>query len=289
MKYWLVVLVSFGSGLMSGIPAFAGSAMHRQGLAESFGGFAGNSPVRVGVPTMRQPAAPGAPVSPHGVSPAARTAVTPVVSEVGTRDEMTPATRSAGIRPVEPRMIVIDPSGGARTLASTGSATAAPPVVRSATPKVLVISKPIAPRSTGPRIIEVNPATVFKPLRPKVIVVSPSLVSRHRGRTVIGIAEGPQGTTLLLGSSCDLGVGLAESCAPVDSAPLIVEAAPDDAQVFLDGQFLGTAGHLAGETVVVPAGPHALQIMSPQAEPFSAQFTATPGIPTRIHVALAAQ
>jgi hypothetical protein len=84
-------------------------------------------------------------------------------------------------------------------------------------------------------------------------------------------------------------VGLAESCAPVDSAPLIVEAAPDDAQVFLDGQFLGTAGHLAGETVVVPAGPHALQIMSPQAEPFSAQFTATPGIPTRIHVALAAQ
>ncbi len=129
MKYWLVVLVSFGFGLMSGIPAFAGSAMHRQGLAESFGGFAGNSPVRVGVPTMRQPAAPGAPVLPHGVSPAARTAVTPVASEVGTRGEMTPATRSAGIRPVEPRMIVIDPSGGAWTLASTGSATAAPPVV----------------------------------------------------------------------------------------------------------------------------------------------------------------
>jgi hypothetical protein len=80
-----------------------------------------------------------------------------------------------------------------------------------------------------------------------------------------------------------------ESCAPVDSAPLIVEAAPEDAQVFLDGQFLGTAGALSGQTMVIPAGPHGLAIVSPGAEPFSAQFTATPGIPTRIHVALATQ
>ncbi len=289
MKHWLVVLMSLGFAVMSGIPALAGSAMHGQGLAESFGGLAGNSPVRVGVPAMRPPVAPGGPVARHGVNPAARTAATPVVPDLGGRDEMTPATRSADIRPVEPRMIVIDPSGGARTHASTGSATASHPVPRSAGPKVLVLSDPIASRSTGPKIIEVNPATVFKPLRPKVIVVSPSLVSRHHGRTVIGIAEGAQGTTLLLGSPCDLGVSPAESCAPVDSAPLIVEAAPENAQVFLDGQFLGTAGQLVGQIVAVPAGPHALEIVPPAAEPFSAQFTATPGIPTRIHVALTTQ
>jgi hypothetical protein len=141
----------------------------------------------------------------------------------------------------------------------------------------------------GPKIIEVNPTIALKPFRPKVIVANPSLVSRHRGRTVLGIAKSAQGTTLLLGSPCDLRVSWVESCALVDSALLIVEAAPEDAQVFLDGQLLGTAGQLAGQAVVVSAGPHALTIVSPPAEPFTAQFTAKPGIPTRIHVALAAR
>lgn len=153
----------------------------------------------------------------------------------------------------------------------------------------------------GPKIIEVNSVnsvtsatsttstTGFKPFRPKVIVANRSLISRHRGRTVIGIVEGAQGTILLLGSPCDLGVSLADTCAPADSALLIVEAAPEDAQVFLDGQLLGTAGQLAGQAVAITAGPHALAIVSPQAEPFIAQFTAKPGIPTRIHVALAAR
>ena len=122
-----------------------------------------------------------------------------------------------------------------------------------------------------------------------MIVAKPFPVSRHRGRMVLGFVEGAQRTTLLLGSPCDLGVSWVESCAPVDSALLIVEAAPEDAQVFLDGQFLGTAGQLAGQVVVVAAGPHTLAIASPPAQPFTAQFTAKPGIPTRIHVALAAR
>ena len=44
---------------------------------------------------------------------------------------------------------------------------------------------------------------------------------------VLGFVEGAQRTTLLLGSPCDLGVSWVESCAPVDSALLIVEAAPE--------------------------------------------------------------
>jgi hypothetical protein len=290
MKHWLAVLISLGFAVVSGTPALAGGAMHGRGLAGGFGGFGGYSPVRVGVPAMRlPPAAPGLRVARHRVNPAPGTAATSVVPEFGGRDEMAPATRSADIRPAGPRMFAIDSSGGAGVLASPGSATAAHPVPRSAGPKILIVSDTIGSRSMGPKIIEVNPATVSKPFRSKVIVVNPSLVSRHRGRTVIGIAEGAQGTILLLGSPCDLGVSWVESCAPVDSALLIVEAAPEDALVFLDGQLLGTAGQLAGQAVVIPAGPHALAIVSPPAEPFIAQFTAKPGTPTRIHVALAAR
>jgi hypothetical protein len=290
IKHWLVLLVCLGFAVLNGKPGFAGGAMFERAPAGSFGGFGWNSPVRAGVPTMRlPPAGPGMTIARQGFNPAPRTAPMPIVPELGGRDEVSPATRSAGMRPVEPRTIVIDSSGGPKGLTSTGSATAAHPVPQSAGPKVLIVSDTIGSRSMEPKIIEVNPATGFKPFRPKVIVANPSLISRHRGRTVIGIVEGAQGTILLLGSPCDLGVSLADSCAPADSALLIIEAAPEDAQVFLDGQLLGTAGQLAGQAVAITAGPHALAIVSPQAEPFIAQFTAKPGIPTRIHVALAAR
>jgi hypothetical protein len=291
MKRWLVVLISLGFAVMSGNPALAGGAMHGRGPGGSFDGFGGSPPLRVGTPAMRlPPAAPGLTFARHGVTPAPRTAAAPVVPELDGRGEIAPAIRS-GIRPVEPRMVVIDSSAGARAQESTGSATAARPhpVPQSAGPKVLIVSDTIGSRSVEPKTVDVNPTIALKPFRPKVIVAKPFPVSRHRGRTVLGIAEGAQRTTLLLGSPCDLGVSWVESCAPVDSALLIVEAAPEDAQVFLDGQLLGTAGQLAGQVVVVAAGPHALAIVSPPAEPFTAQFTAKPGIPTRIHVALAAR
>lgn len=290
MKYWLAVLISLGFAVMSGIPALAGGVIHGRGPGGGFRGPAGSSPVRVGVPAMRRPpAVPGLMVARHRFDPAPGTAAASVVPEFGGRDEMAPTTRSAGLRLAEPRTIVIDSSGGAGAPASTGSATGAHPAPRVAGPKALTTGDTIASRSTGPKVVEVNPATVVKPFRSKVIVVNPSLVSRHRGRTVIGIVEGAQGATLLLGSPCDLGVRWVESCAPVDSALLIVEATPETAQVYLDGQLLGTAGQLAGQAVVVSAGPHALEIVSPYAEPFVVQFTATPGTPTRIHVALAAR
>ena len=291
MKRWLVVLISLGFAVVSGEPALAGGAMHGPGPAGSFGGFGGRSPGRVGMPAMRPPppAAPGSTFVRHGVHPARRIAATPVVPEPGGRDEIAPATRLAGIRTVEPRMIVIESPGGARAHAPPGGPAAAHPVPQAAGPKTLIVSDTTGSRSVGPKITEVNPTIASKPFRPKVIVANPFRVSRHRGRTVLGIVEGGQRTILLLGSPCDLGVSWVESCAPVDSALLIVEAAPEDAQVFLDGHLLGTAGQLAGQVVVVSAGPHALTIVSPPAEPFTAQFTATPGIPTRIHVALAAR
>ena len=300
MKRWLVVLISLGFAVMSGIPALAGGAMHGRGPGGSFGGSGGSPSLRMGMPAMRPPpAAPGLTFARHGATPAPRTAAAPVVPELGGRGEIAPAIRSAGIRPVEPRTVVIDSSAGARAHESTGSATAArphpvppsagPPGPPSAGPKVLIVSDTSGSGSVGPRTVDVNPTIALKPFRPKVVVAKSFPVSRHRGRTVLGFVEGAQRTTLLLGSPCDLGVSWVESCAPVDSALLIVEAAPEDAQVFLDGQFLGTAGQLAGQVVVVAAGPHTLAIASPPAQPFTAQFTAKPGIPTRIHVALAAR
>ena len=292
MKRWLVVLISLGFAVMSGIPALAGGAMHGRGPGGSFGGLGGGPSLRMGMPAMRPPpAALGLTFARHGVTPAPRTAAAPLVPELGGRGEIAPAIRSAGIRPVEPRMVVVDSSGGARAHESTGSATAARPhpVPQSAGPKILIVSDTSGSGSVGPRTVDVNPTIALKPFRPKVIVAKSFPVSRHRGRTVLGFVEGAQRTTLLLGSPCDLGVSWVESCAPVDSALLIVEAAPADAQVLLDGQLLGTAGQLAGQVVVVAAGPHTLAIASPPAQPVTAQFTAKPGIPTRIHVALAAR
>ena len=289
MKRWLVVLISLGFAVMSGNPAHAGGAMHGRG---SVGGLGGSPSLRMGMPALRPPpAAPGLTFARHGVTPAPRNAAAPALPELGGRGEIAPAIRSAGIRPVEPRMVVIDSSAGARAHESTGNAPAARshPVPQSAGPKVLIVSDTSGSGSVGPKPVDVHPTIALKPFGPKVIVAKPFPVSRHRGRTVLGIAEGAQRTTLLLGSPCDLGVSWVESCAPVDSALLIVEAAPEDAQVFLDGQLLGTAGQLAGQVVVVAAGPHTLAIVSPPAEPFTAQFTAKPGIPTRIHVALAAR
>ena len=292
MKRWLVVLISLGFALMSGNPALAGGAMHGRGPGGSFGGLGGSPSLRMGMPVMRpSPAAPGLAFARHGITPAPRTAAASVVPELGGRGEIAPAIRPAGIRSLEPRMGVIDSSAGARAHESKGSATAARPhpVPQSAGPKVLIVSDTSGSGSVGPKTVDVNPTIALKPFRPKVIVAKPFPFSRHRGRMVLGIAEGAQRTTLLLGSPCDLGVSWVESCAPVDSALLIIEAAPEDAQVFLDGQLLGTAGQLAGQVVVVAAGPHTLAIVSPPAEPFTAQFTAKPGIPTRIHVALAAR
>jgi hypothetical protein len=287
MKHWLRVLVSVAVALTNAVPVWAGSGGHGWSPHASFRGFVSHTPLGVDVPAMRRPALPGTSVAPQRMGPSATASGAAIVSDRGSREEVTPRTRSVHIEPVEPKMIIVDPSSRPHTLTSVGSGTTTRPGSRTSEPRIIAVNAPVGSRPVVSKIIEVSPALVSRPLTAKVVVVTPSVRSRHRGRTVIGISEGPQGTSFLLGSPCDLGVTVPIACAPVDSAPLIVEATPEDAQIFLDGQFLGTAGQLAGQTVAVPAGPHGLEIVSPGAEPFSAQFTATPGIPSRIHVALA--
>lgn len=260
MKHWLLVLVSLGLAVMSGIPAWAVSGVHGRRSGGTFPGFAGGSSVRLGVPAIRPPAAQGA---------TARVAS---------------ASAPVGSQPVLPKMIVLDSSGLPQTLTSAGSLTTA--LTGSSDPKVLAVIVPIARVAAGPKIIVVSPSLVSQRVAAKVILVKPSVGSRRRGLTLIGIAVNALGPHILLGPPCDFGVSLPESCAPVDSAALVVEAAPTDAQVFLDGQLIGTAGELSGQTLVIPAGPHGLEIVSPGAGPFRLAFTATPGTPTRIHAGL---
>lgn len=200
-----------------------------------------------------------------------------VVVEGSHRGEANQTVRLARPQPVQPKLIIVDPSGRTQTLRSTGSVTTVPRDVLSKGPEIITLGHPVASQ----RI-----AHVARPVVPKVIVAKALLFSRHHGRRVIGTALSAFGTTLLLGEPCGLGVELAEICAPDDSSSLTVEATPQDAEVFLDGQFLGRAGELSAQTVVIAPGRHELEIASPGVEPFRLEFTAAPGRPTRVRAAL---
>lgn len=67
---------------------------------------------------------------------------------------------------------------------------------------------------------------------------------------------------------------------------LIVDAAPAEARVLLDGRPLGSAGQLVARAFPVSAGNHVLQVVAEGYAPYAARFTADPAFPTRIRVAL---
>jgi len=68
---------------------------------------------------------------------------------------------------------------------------------------------------------------------------------------------------------------------------LIVDAAPGDAEVFLDGRFLGSAGQLVARALPLPPGQHAVAIAARGFRPYVVRFVADPSFPVRIRLALA--
>lgn len=68
---------------------------------------------------------------------------------------------------------------------------------------------------------------------------------------------------------------------------LIVDATPGDAQVFLDGRRLGTAGQLVAHALPLSPGRHAVVIVARGFQPYVARFAADPTFPVRLRVALA--
>jgi len=67
---------------------------------------------------------------------------------------------------------------------------------------------------------------------------------------------------------------------------LIVDATPAEAQVFLDGRFLGSAADLLARALPLAPGRHTAQVIAPGFRPYIAQFGADPSFSTRVRVAL---
>jgi hypothetical protein len=68
---------------------------------------------------------------------------------------------------------------------------------------------------------------------------------------------------------------------------LIVDAAPLDAEVFLDGGFLGPARVLIARALPLAPGRHAVEIVAPGFRSYITRFTTDPGaFPTTLRVTL---
>lgn len=67
---------------------------------------------------------------------------------------------------------------------------------------------------------------------------------------------------------------------------LIVDATPSEAEVFLDGRSLGSAGEVLARALALPPGQHTVAIVAKGFRPYVARFVADPSFPIRIRAAL---
>jgi hypothetical protein len=71
-----------------------------------------------------------------------------------------------------------------------------------------------------------------------------------------------------------------------DQSFLIVDAAPAEALVFLDGRLLGSAADLLARALPLAPGRHTAQVIAPGYTPYVARFAADPGFSTRLRTEL---
>src|SRR5262249_61701221 len=93
----------------------------------------------------------------------------------------------------------------------------------------------------------------------------------HRGQSVV----------TSFGGSCCFG-----STHFDDTSFLIVGATPAEAQVFLDGRFLGTAAGLLARALPLASGRHIAQVIAPGFTPYVIRFAAEPSFSTRLRLTL---
>jgi hypothetical protein len=132
----------------------------------------------------------------------------------------------------------------------------------------------IGPRPAPSNVIVVSPPANVIVVQPPVIVV-PRPVRRS--------------AVIFLGQPCDIPVTRVWPSPGPARAFLILDATPGDAEVFVDGRSLGSAGALVARALPISPGRHWLEIASPGFQPFSAQFIASPTFPARLRVALVPQ
>ena len=71
-----------------------------------------------------------------------------------------------------------------------------------------------------------------------------------------------------------------------DTSFLIVDVTPAEAQVFLDGRFLGTAADLLARALPLAPGRHIAQVIAPGFTPYIIRFAAEPSFSTRLRLTL---
>jgi PEGA domain len=131
---------------------------------------------------------------------------------------------------------------------------------------------------------------VFAPLVLFAIVVAPSWST---GATGAATTSGHK-TTMTMPTKSSKAAGLRGfgvshgfGWTALDSQSfLIMDAAPAEAQVFLDGRLLGSAADILARAMPIAPGRHIAQVVAPGFTPYVARFAADPGFSTRLRVAL---
>jgi len=110
-----------------------------------------------------------------------------------------------------------------------------------------------------------------------VVETTPS--SAKSGPTPTGRSRFGHGA--LVGFGGDRGFGFSDQ-----ENFLIVDATPSEAEVFLDGRSLGSAGEVLARALALPPGQHTVAIVARGFRPYLARFVADPSFPIRIRAAL---
>jgi hypothetical protein len=71
-----------------------------------------------------------------------------------------------------------------------------------------------------------------------------------------------------------------------EPALLVVDASPPDAEVYLNGARLGTAGELVALALPIAHGAHTVQVVAPGHRPWARRFVADGSFPVRIRATL---
>jgi hypothetical protein len=97
-------------------------------------------------------------------------------------------------------------------------------------------------------------------------------------------------TAIALGGFAMLSAGMHSSRAelPVrrDAAFVIIDVTPPNAQIFLDGRFLGSSRDVVARAFPVARGRHAVDVVAKGFRPYRAEFPVDGSFPARIRVAL---
>lgn len=184
------------------------------------------------------------------------------------------AARAIVVAPrlVSPGVAVVNPGAPTRELVTPQPLVAHAPVLRAPREGG---SAMVAPRAVAvPRLIVVEPSALAG-----TAVVTPPVQAPQPGQAKVIVAPTP-----VLVSSRTVGAKIVG-----DSGFLLVDVAPLDAEVFLDGRRLGLGREVTAQVFVLAVGRHTIEIVAPGFQPLTAEIALSPGSPTRFRAILTSE